>query len=515
MAITSTSREQNRLHPVTIVVVVVCWLSIIFEGYDLNVYGSVVPALLHYKPWSLTPAQTGAIGSLAPIGMLFGALLIGTLTDLWGRKITLIGSVALFSVSMGICALAPTPFLFGLFRLIAGLGLGGVIPTATAVTYEYSPPRWRAFTYALMFTGFSVGGILASGLAIPLLTAFGWQFLFWIAAVVPLLIVVPVAIFFLPESIGFLLYKNRYSEAQAIVWRFHLSLASDLFQERPQEAEGSSRRPRAVSSLFTRNYLGATILFWIASFLALFMIFGLNTWLPQIMIKAGYSLGSSLSFLLVLYAGTIIGTLVGGVAMDRFGPKWVILIMFLEAGIVLALLSIRFPLLITYLLVALAGTGTVGTQILLNAYISKCYPINNRATAVAWALGIGRIGAIIGPYFGGLILSWKLGVQWNFYSFAIPAFLGVISIAFISIRPLSDVPTAAIEPEEEVVDPLLGEEYILSSFFNHAVPSAASAEEPSPDGVMPMASHGQNVTTSASEEESTSETSSPHTAQEE
>lgn len=330
----------------TVIVVGICWLTLVFEGYDLIVYGTVVPSLLGYDDWSLTPTQAGAIGSYMILGMLFGALVVGTITDMVGRRKTVIGCLSWFSVAMALCAISPSPELLGLFRFLAGLGLGGVIPTATALTMEYAPAGRRTFTYALMFSGYSFGGILAASLAIPLIPAFGWRVMFLLGAI-PLFLVVPVALKFLPESMGFLLQNNRTREAEALARRFGMSLDTERAKIADTVEEAAApRRLAAISTLFSRNYLAATLCFWIATFLALFMIFGINTWLPQIMRTAGYSLGSALSFLLVLNLGTMIGTIVMGVAMDRWGSKLVCAISFLLAAAALGLMSTNPPLLV-------------------------------------------------------------------------------------------------------------------------------------------------------------------------
>jgi MFS family permease len=141
--------------------VAICFITIVFDGYDLIVYGAVVPSLLQYEPWGLTPPQAGAIGSYALIGMLIGALVVGTITDIVGRSKIMLVCITWFSLAMALCAVAPNPQLFGLFRFIAGLGLGGVVPTAIALTIEYSPAYRRNLNNALMFSGYSVGGILS------------------------------------------------------------------------------------------------------------------------------------------------------------------------------------------------------------------------------------------------------------------------------------------------------------------------------------------------------------------
>jgi MFS transporter, AAHS family, benzoate transport protein len=421
----------------TLGVVAICFVTIVFDGYDLIVYGTVVPALLEHGDWNLTAVGAGFIGSLALIGMLFGALTVGTITDIVGRRKIMFFCISWFSIAMGLCAIAPSPELLGLFRFIAGLGLGGVIPTAIALTIEYAPPHKRSLTNALMFSGYSVGGILAALLAIPLLPAFGWRVMFAIG-LAPLVLILPLAYKFLPESVSFLLANNRREEAEALARRYEIPLE--------QAASDSSSRETStwkdkLGALFSRNYAVATALFWMATFIGLFLVYGLNTWLPQIMLEAGYPLGSALSFLLVLNLGAILGTPLAGAVADRFGSKPITAIAFLIAAVCIALLSIQLPLLAIYALVALAGLGSIGTTILVNAYTAIHYPADRRATALGWALGFGRLGAILAPVYGGYVIASvasQLGLEWNFYAFAIPALLGMLVIWLVPRSPATD-----------------------------------------------------------------------------
>lgn len=246
----------------TRVVVILCWSMVIFEGYDLVMYGTVVPSLLHYKAWHFTPALAGTFGSYVVIGMLVGALLVGMLTDWVGRKGTLVICVSACAVFMGFCAFAPTPTFFGVSRFLVGLGLGGVMPTVTALTVEYSSPARRSFTYVLMFTGYSFGGIISTALAIPLIPHLGWRAMFWVA-VIPLVILVPLSLRFLPESVDYLLYKGKIDKAERIANRFQMSLGE--IQKRFQITERSQglSEPwyRSLGTLFTRKYVVATIAF--------------------------------------------------------------------------------------------------------------------------------------------------------------------------------------------------------------------------------------------------------------
>lgn len=405
-------------------VVALCFLTIVFDGYDLIVYGSAVPSLLAEPGWGMGPAQAGAIGSYALAGMLVGALGAGAVTDAIGRRRIMLVGITWFSVLMVACSLAPGPELLGLLRFLAGLGLGGVIPSAVALTVEYAPRGRRQLYNALMFAGYSVGGVLAAVLALLLVADQGWRPLFAIGAA-PLLIVLPLAWRYLPESVGYLVAKGRDDEARGLAERYGV----DVEALRAEQAAAAGAA--GPSSLFRRGSRAATLLFGAASFCGLLLVYGLNTWLPQIMRQAGYPLGSALTFLLVLNLGAVVGTVVASVLADRFGPKPVTAAAFLLATTCLIVLSQRIDTGLLFVAVAVAGLGSVGTQILVNGYVAVHYPAAVRATALGWALGVGRAGAIVGPLFGGWVLASGLGFEVNFYGFAVPALAGALLIALV------------------------------------------------------------------------------------
>ncbi len=422
-------------------VVALCWVAVIFDGYDLIVYGAVIPFLLDDPAMGLGPAQAGVIGSLALVGMFFGALIVGTITDQIGRRKSLMICASWFSVCMGLSALAPNAELLGLFRFLAGLGLGGTLPTAAALTNEYAPARYRTLVYAFMFSGVPLGGVLAASLSILLEPIYGWRVMFWIG-VVPLLVVVPLVYRFVPESVAFLLSKDRREEAETIARRYSVPLRPEDERE-PEAPRDGGREPgqargffASLSTIFSRRYVAATILFWLSMFSALLMIYGLNTWLPEIMRSAGYPLGSAITFLLVLNLGAIAGSFITSAATDRFGSKPMCVLSFLLAFFSLGLLSLPgLPTPILYGLLVLAGVGSHGTQVLLIAYISGHHPASSRATALGWSFGMGRLGGISGPLIGGFLVGAGLTVPWGFYAFALPGLVGAIVVALVPRAP--------------------------------------------------------------------------------
>lgn len=428
VSLSTKSDKQVRTSSITVLVITICWFTIFAEGYDLGIYGAVLPSLLEYKEWDMSPAKAGVIGSYALIGMLLGNIFGGTLADLIGRKRMLVYSLILFSITMALAAMASSPEMFGLYRFIGGIGLGGVLPSVAALTVEYSPLKRRSFFYTVMFTGYSVGGIFAALIAILLLQDLGWRIMFWFG-VIPLL-VVPFIIKFLPESIGFLLSNNRQREAEEIANRYGIDLHSILEEEEKQEGSVKSKI-NSVKSLFSKKYLHATVLFGIVYFMSLLMVYGLITWLPKLMNQAGYSLGSSISFLLVLNLTTVVGALFAGTAADRWGSKRILSVSYLSAGICIAFLSVKLPLIVTYVLVGIAGFGTIGSTMVLSAYVQKFFTSENRATALGLTNGFGRIGAIIGPALGGILMLWKIDLIWNFYIFAFVGLLAFLAVVLI------------------------------------------------------------------------------------
>ena len=424
-----------------------CWVAVALDGFDLVVLGAVTPALLEYEPWGLTPPQVGAITSYGLVGMMIGALGIGTLTDVIGRRKAILISVVVFSVFTGLCALAPSPAIFGALRFLAGLGLGGLIPTAAALVSEYAHLRRGSSSITFMMTGYHVGGVLTALLAIPILPSLGWRAMFVVGAL-PALVLVPLMFRNLQESPSFLVARGRRGEAEELAARHGIILQPEEVRGvRAEESAAEGGRFGALKTLFSGGYLFGTLAFSVASFMGLLLVYGLNQWLPTIMRDAGYALGAALAFLLVLNVGAVVGLLVAGPVADGYGSKVACAGWFALAAVFLFLLSVQMPLVLTYLAVFATGVWVFSAQVLLYAYVSKHYPTSGRGTALGWAAGIGRIGAICGPLLGGLLLGAGLAVPWGFYAFALVGLLGAVFVALVPRSPAEGVRQAPASPE--------------------------------------------------------------------
>ncbi|OMP66503.1 MFS transporter [Domibacillus epiphyticus] len=421
-----------------------CGFIIAFDGYDLVIYGSVVPALI--EEWSLTPTQAGTLGSYALVGMMMGALIFGPLADKIGRKKVILFCVAMFSIFTGIAGFASGPAEFGIYRFIAGLGLGGVMPNTVALMTEYSPKSLKNTLVTIMFSGYSVGGMLSAGLAIYLIPDFGWQSIFFVGAI-PLLFL-PIMYKTLPESPNFLLMKKDEKQVRKV-----LSKIDPMYQyKQGDHFEGANQKQEGIPivSLFKERRALSTVMIWIAFFMCLLMIYGLNTWLPKLMVEAGYPISSSLIFLLLLNFGAIFGAVFGGWMADRWGAKRILILFFITGALSLSMLGFKAPILILYTLVAIAGASTIGTQIIANAYVSQYYPTEMRSSGVGWALGVGRTGAIIGPIMGGVLLTMSLPTFQNFLVFAIPGVIGAICIMVVQEKYSSSAKSARAAENAEI-----------------------------------------------------------------
>ncbi|MFG3230986.1 MFS transporter [Streptomyces antibioticus] len=416
------SARTGRL---ALLVVGLCWLAVLFDGLDMFIYGSVLPHLLETQTFGLTPDTAGDLGSYATFGMLIGALTAGTVADRIGRKKLMVGCVVLFSLASGVCALADGVAVFGLGRTLAGVGLGGLLPTAISMVSDYAPRGRAALTIGLLMTAHHAGGILSAYVAKWLIDPVGWRAAFWVC-VAPLLFA-PVLAKFLPESLSFLVAKGRTEEAAALAARYEVDLPAATSGRKT-----AADRWDALAGLFRSGEWIQTLLYWLASFGGLLLVYGVATWLPTLMRAEGYALASALTFVVVFNLGGIVGMLVAGRAADRFGAPRISAIWFALTAAGVALLSVHMSTGVTMVVVFLTGVFLNSAQTMIYATVSIRSAADNRATAVGWTSGMGRFGAVFGPWLGGQLLAAGNG-DWGFTAFALA---GVSSMVFIGIAAL-------------------------------------------------------------------------------
>jgi MFS transporter, AAHS family, benzoate transport protein len=404
------------------VAAIVC-MALVFDGFDLTIYGTVLSTLLDDPSHigKVDGSTAGLLGSLALIGVLVGSLTCGFLGDHFGRRRLILGGIAWFSIGMFITALTTSVAAFGVMRLLTGLGLGVILATAGATIAEFAPAGRRNFYNALVYSGIPAGGVVAALLGILLLEPLGWRGLFMIGAT-PILFLLPLAWFKLPESPRWLLSRGLTERAHAASAKTGIP----LLEEEIVQQVGAAPAKRGFAAIFSRQFRVATILLGFMSFSGLLLTYGLNTWLPRIMEGYGFGTNYSLSFLLILNSGAVLGGIIASKAADKFGAQRIVATTFVLAAITLVLMTFSFPAPILFLYIAIAGVGTLGTQVLIYGFSSNYYTTNARAAGVSWVAGFGRIGGVLGPLVGGWLTILGIGGGTAFYIFGAVALLGAL-----------------------------------------------------------------------------------------
>lgn len=403
-------------------VVTLCWIAVILDGFDLVVLGALIPTLTDPAAPFMTGAEATFTSTIGLVGMMVGALSIGIATDRIGRRRALIWSVAAFSALTAACGLSQTPSQLGMFRFLAGVGLGGCLPIAIAMVTEFSKGQaGRAATRVM--TGYHVGAVATALLGLVLLPEVGWRGMFF-AGALPGLVVVPLMIRYLAESPAYLLARGRGAEAEAIARTHGIVL----------NAAGSDAPKVSVGTLFEGGYLRTTLAIWVTSFMGLLLVYALNSWLPALMVAADYGLERGLWLLLLLNAGAICGLVVAGPVGDRIGLRTAVILWFGTGAVLLAFLSWKMPVVLLYPAVFLTGCFVFSAQVLVYAFTAWRYPAAVRATAIGMSAGVGRLGAIAGPLIGGTLVSMGLGHPWGFYIFAVVGLIGAVAMTASTVR---------------------------------------------------------------------------------
>ena len=409
--------DERPIGGFQILVAVLCALAVFMDGFDTQMVGYVLPAIaksLQIPPAALTPVVVSGL-----VGLMTGALVFGIVADRIGRKPVIIFCLIVFGVFMLLTPTASSVHGLMVWRFLTGLGLGGAMPNAIALTAEYSPQRSRATVVMMMFFGFSLGAAVAGFATAGLVQHFGWAAVFYTGAVLPILFA-PALAAFLPESIRVLALKgDAQARIAALLSRIDSSrgfTAAMRFVIREEKAEGLP-----VRHLFREQRAVSTVLLWVMFFMNLLCLFFLASWLPTVITGKGLSLEIAAIATALLQIGGCIGTLCYGPLIDRFGAFAVLSINYVAASIFIALIGISGTEVALIIATAFAaGFCIVGGQNAMNALASIIYPTYIRSTGVGWALGIGRIGTIVGSSVGGALLALHLPIPTIFMLAAVP-----------------------------------------------------------------------------------------------
>jgi AAHS family 4-hydroxybenzoate transporter-like MFS transporter len=405
-----------------------CAAVLFLDGFDTQAIGYVAPALA--KEWSLTRAALGPVFSAGLFGLMIGALVLGPLADRVGRKKIIIFSTLAFGLGALTTAFVQEVNALLAIRFLTGLGLGGAMPNAVAMTSEFNPRRRRATMVMIMFCGFSVGAALGGFLAAALIPQFGWRSVFVVGGVAPL-VMVPILALKLPESVRFLALAGRAPERVAQLLCFINPKAaftpSTRFAVHEPHLSGIP-----VVHLFREGRTVATLLLWVVFFMSLLDIYFLANWLPTVLNDLGASVSEAVLIGSLLQVGGVVGTFALGSIIDRFSFRALALVYFIAIFAVGAIGQLGHSAVLVATAIFVAGFCVVGGQIAANALAAAFYPTSVRATGVGWALGIGRVGSIIGPLVGGVLLTMKWSAGAVFLAAAVAALCAALAAFCLS-----------------------------------------------------------------------------------
>jgi MFS transporter, AAHS family, 4-hydroxybenzoate transporter len=405
-----------------------CAAVLTLDGFDTTSIGFVAPSLA--KEWGLTKGALGPVFSAGLFGLMIGALVFGPLADRIGRKKIIILSTLAFGIGALATAFVRDVNTLLAIRFLTGLGLGGAMPNAIAMTSEFSPHRRRATMVMIMFCGFSAGAALGGLLAAALVPQFGWRSVFVVGGVAPLLLV-PILALLLPESVRFLALTGRANARVAQLLTFinpkaTFAPATQFVVHEP----GLAGFP--VLHLFRDGRTLVTLLLWVVFFMSLLDLYFLTNWLPTVLNDLGASLSEAAAIGSMLQVGGVVGTLALGSVIDRFSFRALALVYFIAVFAVGAIGQLSHSVVFVTMAIFAAGFCMVGGQIAANALAAGFYPTSVRATGVGWALGIGRVGSIVGPIVGGMLLTLKWSTASVFVAAAIVALCAALAAFFLS-----------------------------------------------------------------------------------
>jgi len=393
--------DSARLNAFHMRVVGLCALLIFFDGFDLQAISYAAPAVS--AALGISRPMLGPVFSAGFIGLTTGALVFGLLGDRWGRKTVFVLCGVLFGLaSLGTATSGSLSQLL-IWRVVAGFGLGGATPISITIATAVCPKRLRAALTMVMYCGFTMGGVFGGWIS-SIVMPYGWQTLFYIGGSIPLLLA-PLLIVALPETIEFLVDKNR---DPALIGRL-LSRLQPGFVASPDARyvlEHQNAGGFQVVELFRHGRAARTLVLWSIFFSSLVALFFFTTWLPTLLNGLGRTPGEIVGITGAVQGGGLLGSLLFARIILRVRPFLMIAVGYaLSAGclVVFSRMPAVYPLLFGSGLAT--GICLVGTQNLLNAMSAQIYPAAIRSTGVGWAIGIGRTGAILGPSIAGLLLA--------------------------------------------------------------------------------------------------------------
>ena len=420
--------DEQRIGLFQIWVLLLCASAMFVDGFDTQAISYVAPSLR--AAWSVNPAALGTVFAAGGFGALLGTLMFAPFADRIGRKPMIIGCLLFFSVCSLLTSLTNTVPELLWMRFVTGLGLGGVVPNALALTAEYMPKRLKVTLVMIAWFGFSTGSGFAGPIAAHILGGHTWRTVFLFGGVLPMLLA-PLLLWGLPESFQYLTQRGADSRRiSTILTRINSRLVfpdSVGFINSEKKEKGFP-----VTLLFREGRARITLFLWVMFFMNLLALFFLNSWLPTALHETGIPVHTSIIIASLMHFGGIVGGLAIAPLCDKFNPYAILAAAYICSGLSIAGIGMAGNVAVLAIATtSLAGFFTFGAQNCANAIAATNYPTAMRSTGVGWALGVGRSGQIVGPLIGGLLFSMKWGTRGVLDMVALPSIVAATAALFL------------------------------------------------------------------------------------
>jgi len=425
--------DAQRIGGFQLRVFLLCAAVLFVDGFDVQGITYVAPAIS--QDWKLARGALGPTFSAGLFGVMLGAILLGPLADRIGRRRVIIWSCIAFG--LGTLATVWVGSLTELLvvRLLTGVGLGGALPNAIGLASEYAPKPRRATVVTFVGSGISLGAIGSGIAAAQLIAAYGWRAVFIVGGVLPLMLAAALWLG-LPESLRFAaLLPGRQAEARRLLAK--LSRDGTPPGDDVRVVSGDTQGGKTtVADLFKEQRAGTTVLLWVAFFMSLLNVYLVINWLPTSLTSSGFTVTDAAVMTTFYHVGGVAGTYVLGLAMDKLGAhRMQIFAMLVSvAGLYVFATVAGMTQWETTAVLMLAGFGVVGGQVGVNALASMTYPVAMRSTGLGWALGVGRVGSIVGPTIGGIMLATAHDPRSVYLVCIAPSVIGIAAVALLKRR---------------------------------------------------------------------------------
>lgn len=430
--------HPSRISPMQWVILVLCMLASMIEGFDIVIIAYTAPAIS--QDWGVLSSELGMVFSAGVLGMTLGAMMLGGLADRFGRRIVVTGALLVAGLATSLVVYTSNVTELVIMRVVAGLALGALVATLPALTGEFSPGRHRTLIIATLIASANIGGFAGGLIVAELIASLGWKGIFLYTGLLTIAIAVIVWVM-VPESLEFVRRKNANNTLDMVNRTLKYMGQQAVEQLPPLGAQVKAEKASVVALLIPARR-ATTLLIWVAFFLSFLAVYFVSSWMPPVLTAAGLSTKEAIQATTALPMGAIIGNILIGWLAGRWGLNRMMAGAFALGAICMAALSFMhsilptLPFIVIWGILCLTGITLLGSFGNMYNVAITVYPAHIRGTGMGWAAGLGRAGAVASPTLAGLMMAAQLSMPTVFFLFAIPALLAAVCVAFISMREL-------------------------------------------------------------------------------